>query len=64
MLTEGIITELACRVESFNVDFKRNISSKVRDIAEKICCFANSAGGYVISGEDNGNRIVGIEMSR
>lgn len=58
MLTESDIKELVHSGEGFNVDFKRSVSSKVRDIAEEVCSFANSAGGYVLMGVDNGNRIV------
>jgi len=62
MLTANDIKELAQSGEGFNVDFKRNVPSKVRDIAEEVCSFANSAGGYVLIGIDNGNKIVGVEI--
>lgn len=62
MLTEIDIRELAQGGEGFNVDFKRSVPSKVRDIAEEVCSFANSAGGYVLIGVDNGNQIVGVEI--
>ena len=58
MLTESDIRELVHGGEGFNVDFKQSVPSKVRDIAEEVCSFANSAGGYVLMGVDNGNRIV------
>ena len=62
MLTEKDIRELVLGGEGFNVDFKRSVPSKVRDIAEEVCSFANSAGGYVLIGVDNGNQIVGAEI--
>ncbi len=62
MLTEKDIRELVHGGEGFNVDFKRSVPSKVRDIAEEVCSFANSAGGYVLIGIDNGNQIVGGEI--
>ncbi len=62
MLTEKDIRELVHGGEGFNVDFKRSVPSKVRDIAEEVCSFANSAGGYVLIGVDNGNQIIGIEI--
>lgn len=62
MLTENDIRELVLGGEGFNADFKRSVPSKVRDIAEEVCSFANSAGGYVLIGVDNGNRIVGAEI--
>ncbi|MCM1501655.1 MAG: putative DNA binding domain-containing protein [Bacteroidales bacterium] len=62
MLTEKDIRELVHGGEGFNVDFKRSVPSKVRDIAEEVCSFANSAGGYVLIGVDNGNQIIGAEI--
>lgn len=62
MLTANDIKELAHNGEGFNVDFKRNVPSKVRDIAEEVCSFANSAGGYVLIGIDNDNQIIGAEI--
>ena len=62
MLTANDIKELAHSGEGFNVDFKRSVPSKVRDIAEEVCSFANSAGGYVLIGVDNDNQIVGAEI--
>lgn len=62
MLTEKDIRELVYGGEGFNVDFKRSVPSKVRYIAEEVCSFANSAGGYVLIGVDNGNQIVGVEI--
>ena len=48
MLTAHDIKELARSGEGFDVGFKRSVLSKVRDIAEEVCSFANSAGGYVL----------------
>lgn len=62
MLTANDIKELAHSGEGFNVDFKRSVPPKVRDIAEEVCSFANSAGGYVLIGIDNDNQIVGSEI--
>ena len=62
MLTANDIKELSRSGEGFNVDFKRSVPSKVRDIAEEVCSFANSAGGYVLIGVDNDNQIVGAEI--
>lgn len=62
MLTANDIKELAHSGEGFNVDFKRSVPSKVRDIVEEVCSFANSAGGYVLIGIDNDNQIIGAEI--
>ena len=44
--------------EGHIVDFKRSVPSKVRDITEEVCSFANADGGYVLIGVDNSNRII------
>jgi ATP-dependent DNA helicase RecG len=62
MLTEKEILELVRDGEGYNVDFKRCISPKVRDLTEEICSFANAAGGYILIGVDDDNRIVGCEI--
>ncbi|GHT38783.1 ArsR family transcriptional regulator [Bacteroidia bacterium] len=49
--------------EGHIVDFKRSVPSKVRDITEEICSFANADGGYVLIGVDDSNRIVGTSIN-
>lgn len=61
MMSKEDIKEFVRGGEGFNVDFKRSVPSKVRVIAEEVCSFANSAGGYVLIGVDNGSHIVGAE---
>jgi ATP-dependent DNA helicase RecG len=48
--------------EGYNVDFKRSVPSKVREITEEVCSFANSAGGYVIIGIDDKNQLLGVTV--
>jgi ATP-dependent DNA helicase RecG len=45
--------------EGYNVEFKISVPQKVRELAEEICAFANSAGGYLLIGIDDNNRVVG-----
>ena len=62
MLTASQIQELVRGGEGYNVDFKRNVPSKVREISDEVAGFANAAGGYVIIGVNNDNQIVGVEI--
>jgi ATP-dependent DNA helicase RecG len=62
MLTDKEIKELVEGGESYNVDFKRSVPSKIRDLTEEVCSFANAAGGYVFIGVDDNNRIVGCDI--
>jgi ATP-dependent DNA helicase RecG len=49
--------------EGYNVEFKENVPLKVKELAEEICAFANSSGGYLLIGINNNNRIVGVEIN-
>ena len=62
MLTASQIQELVKSGEGYNVDFKRSVPSKVKEISEEVAGFANAAGGYVIIGVDNDNRIIGADI--
>ena len=62
MLDAEKIKNLVRNGEGYNVDFKRNVPSKVRDIVEEVCSFANSAGGYLLIGVDDSSQIVGVEI--
>jgi ATP-dependent DNA helicase RecG len=62
MLTASQILELVKSGEGYNVDFKRSVPSKVKEISDEVAGFANAAGGYVIIGVDNDNQIVGAEI--
>ena len=62
MLTASQILELVKGGEGYNVDFKRNVPSKVKEISDEVASFANVAGGYVLIGVDNNNQIIGTEI--
>lgn len=62
MLTASQIQELVKGGEGYNVDFKRSVPSKVREISEEVAGFANAAGGYVLIGVDDDDRIIGAEI--
>lgn len=48
--------------EGFNVEFKQALPSKLRELAEEICAFANAAGGILLIGIKDDNTICGIEI--
>ena len=62
MLTAPQIQEMVKGGEGYNVDFKRSVPSKVKEISDEVAGFANAAGGYVLIGVDNDNQIIGAEI--
>ena len=62
MLTAAQILEFVKGGEGYNVDFKRSVPSKVKEISDEVAGFANAAGGYVLIGVDNNNHIIGAEI--
>ena len=62
MLNALQILELVKAGEGYNVDFKRSVPSKVREIVYEVAGFANASGGYLLIGVDNDNKIVGAEI--
>ena len=62
MLTASQIQEMVKGGEGYNVDFKRSVPSKVKEISDEVAGFANAAGGYVLIGVDNDNQIIGAEI--
>lgn len=63
MLNAEEIKKLIKAGEGYNVDFKRNVPSKVRELSEEVCGFANSFGGFVLIGVNDDNQIVGAEIN-
>jgi ATP-dependent DNA helicase RecG len=62
MFNANEIKNLIISGEGYNLEFKRSIPSKVRELSEEVCAFANAAGGIVIIGVDDSNNIVGISI--
>ena len=62
MLDANNIKELVSGGEGYNVDFKRNVPSKVRELTEEVCSFLNAAGGFLLIGVNDDNEIVGTEI--
>jgi hypothetical protein len=63
MLTAEEIKSIADSGEGYNVDFKLSVPSKVRELSQDVCAFANSEGGYILIGIDNKNQIVGAAIN-
>ena len=47
MITPDDIKILVASGEGYNAEFKVSVPSKVREITEEVCAFANAAGGVV-----------------
>jgi ATP-dependent DNA helicase RecG len=62
MLSAEDIVNLVKGGEGYNVDFKRSVPSKVRELTEEVCSFLNAAGGYLLIGVTDSNEIVGAEI--
>ena len=53
MLNTETIQSLIDSGEGYNVEFKVRVPSKVRELTEEICAFANADGGYLLIGVDD-----------
>lgn len=62
MITPEDIQLLVAGGEGYNVEFKLSVPSKVRELSEEVCAFANAAGGIVLIGVDDHNNIKGINI--
>lgn len=51
MLTAKEIIAFVQGGEDYNVEFKRSVPAKVRELTDEVCAFANASGGYVLIGE-------------
>ncbi len=63
MLSTAEIKSLILSGEGYNVEFKKTIPSKVKEITEEICAFANASGGAIIIGVDDNNVIQGVTFN-
>ena len=46
--------------EGYHAEFKVSVPSKVRELTEEICAFANAAGGVLLIGVNDANEIKGV----
>lgn len=62
MLNTENIQSLIDSGEGYNVEFKVRVPSKVRELTEEICAFANADGGYVLIGVDDNGQVVDTNL--
>ena len=62
MLNTENIQSLIDSGEGYNVEFKVRVPSKVRELTEEICAFANADGGYLLIGVDDNGQVVGTNL--
>lgn len=61
-LTAQEVKNLIQSGEGYNTEFKLRVPSKIKEISEEICAFANAAGGVLLLGVDDNNSVKGIEI--
>lgn len=62
MFTEIEIKSIISSGEGYNAEFKLSFPSKIKEITEEICAFANAAGGTLLIGVDDSNSIQGVSF--
>lgn len=60
MLNKENIKSLIASGEGYNLEFKKSIPSKVKEVTEEICAFANASGGTLLLGVDDSNVVQGV----
>lgn len=62
MLNLEEIKSIIASGEGYNAEFKVRVPSKLKDLSEEICAFANAAGGVLIIGVNDNNQIIGVAL--
>ncbi|MCX6273174.1 MAG: putative DNA binding domain-containing protein [Bacteroidetes bacterium] len=62
MMNAEQIKSIIALGEGYQAEFKVSVPSKVREITEEVCAFANSAGGVILIGIDDHNQICGVSI--
>lgn len=62
MLTDIELKAIVFSGEGYNAEFKVRFPSKIKEITEEICAFANAAGGTLLIGVDDSNIIKGVSF--
>lgn len=62
MLNPTEIKSIIASGEGYNAEFKVSLPSKIKEITEEVCAFANASGGVVLIGVDDANTIKGITI--
>ncbi|GGZ48855.1 RNA-binding domain-containing protein [Mesonia mobilis] len=63
MLNEKNIKSFIASGEGYNIEFKVSIPSKIKDVTEEICAFANAAGGTLLLGVNDNNVVQGVTFN-
>lgn len=62
MLTPEDIKTIVNSGEGYNAEFKVRLPSKLKELTEEVCAFANAAGGILLVGVDDQNHIKGVTI--
>jgi len=62
MITSDDIKLLVSSGEGYNAEFKISVPSKVKELTEEICAFANAAGGVLLIGVNDANELKGVTI--
>ena len=62
MITTEDIRLLLSGGEGYNAEFKLSVPSKVKELSEEVCAFANAAGGVLLIGVDDKNNLKGVSI--
>ena len=62
MMTIEDLQLIVASGEGYNAEFKVAVPSKVREISEEVCAFANAAGGILLIGVNDNNQITGVNI--
>ena len=62
MLTANDLKLLLGSGEGYNAEFKVSVPSKVKELTEEVCAFANAAGGVLLLGVSDANEIKGVSI--
>lgn len=61
-MSEEEIKNIIALGEGYQAEFKSRLPSKIREITDEICAFANAAGGVLIIGVDDTNKVLGENL--
>jgi len=62
MISADDIKVLVSSGEGYNAEFKVSVPSKVKELTEEVCAFANAAGGVLLIGINDANEIKGVSI--
>jgi ATP-dependent DNA helicase RecG len=62
MITADEIKMLVASGEGYNAEFKALVPAKVKELSEEVCAFANAAGGVLLIGINDQNKVVGVTV--